>query len=137
VSVAAPPHATSNRSQCSAEGCDRPIHSRHLCNRCYHRRYADGSLVVLTPWRDPGQDALDEMSVARTVLGDPPAELHRYDRREAVRRLRADGLSYSQIARRIRVPDRTVGRDLVWLGMTKPRRYVRQVERAKAHGRTR
>lgn len=60
-----------------------------------------------------GWDALppvdvDEIAVARAVAGDPPAHLTIRERAEAVRVLHSRGYNDQQIARTVRITDRTV-----------------------------
>jgi len=58
---------------------------------------------------------LDPVAVRRLMAGEPPAEYTRDERREAVRRLRGQGMSLSEITAILGVYERMITRDLTAL----------------------
>lgn len=92
VAVRADP-STAIPEQCLVPGCDRPVHSRHLCQRCYSRQRRQGTLGLqpkydhppellarverareewlATPWRelDDERGRLDRLSSLLEALG--------------------------------------------------------------------
>lgn len=63
------------------------------------------------PEADVLEPELDQVAIERAVAGDPPALLTKAEREEAVRRLRALGLSTKESAERLKMHPRSVQRD--------------------------
>lgn len=90
----------------------------------------------MSRWHSVYADDIDETAVERLVSGRRCPESTCYERREAVRILRSRGLTYQQIADRVRVSDRQVSRDLRHLGLvdeTLRRRRVSEAQRRRQH----
>lgn len=84
---------------CTVTRCTGPHRSLGYCEAHYrrYRRYG-------TPLGQPARDSyVDEIAVARTIAGDPPARLTQAEREEAVRRMHARGLHDRLIAERLGV----------------------------------
>jgi hypothetical protein len=86
-----------------------------LCPCGYPQTAYRGGAIGRCPWcapptmrlivckAPPRQAAVDEGAVERLVAGEPPATVRQIDKREALRRLWAEGLTHREVAARMRM----------------------------------
>jgi len=110
-------HHTGERRECAVEGCERRVHARGICSRHYGRAAYRGQLPQPRRRGFFGDREIDPCAVARLVAGEPPEVYTGWERREAVRILRQQDVSYREIARRLGTYHRMVHRDLRALGL--------------------
>lgn len=92
---------------CINDWCDRPSDARGFCRACYFRGRSAGdwARASMRPFEITAlkhQD-IDEIAVQRLIAGDVPERTTIGEREAAIRALHAEGLSDSQIGRRIGV----------------------------------
>lgn len=107
---------------CVNDWCGRPRRTSGYCVVCYQRGYRAGDMAraAMRPyqvWTTAYAD-VDEAAVERLVSGDPPERATVGERRVAIRRLHALGLSDGQIAKRIGCTVGTVWRARKQLGLS-------------------
>lgn len=98
------------------QGCDDTAAVKGLCYRHYHRCWGASRRTSRRARFSSVFGDVDEAVVLRLLDGDRPTYTT-FERREAVRRLRAGGLSYRVIAERLSINTRLVHRDLRALGL--------------------
>lgn len=97
---------------CKEDDCNDGVEARGWCRGHYYRWHKYGTPTPDAPMRDAiAARDIDEIAVERACYGDVEGLLP-IDRREAVRRLRLQGMSQPQIARRLQMHERQVVRDL-------------------------
>lgn len=82
--------------------------------------YRQGISTGHLRWARDLADDVDPVVVDRLVAGDQTETGNAWERREAVRRLRARGDTYSEISARLNLDEQQIWRDLTRAGMTQP-----------------
>lgn len=112
---------TTQTQTCINDWCERPRRAGGYCTVCYQRGYRAGDMTraAMRPyqiWTVASAD-IDEAAVERLVAGDPPERTTTGERRSAIRRLHALGLSDRQIADCVQCTVCTVWRARKRLGL--------------------
>lgn len=97
--------------------------TRKLSEKRWNKKHGGHPVVIKNGRRHctvckPVQQQADDIAVARAVMGDPPQQMTPAEREAAVLKLRLKGLSYTQIANRVRCSQRTAIRVCKANGLT-------------------